>query len=287
MAHLEGDQDPLENPASGQPRGTRKDATRDLRRMAGKRIRDLSPRDMEALTPEESGVLLHELHLHQVELEMQNEELLQTQEQLEVSRARYFDLYDLAPVGYVSLNEDGVILEANLTAAGMLKRPRSALFRQRLGGFVAEEDLPMFIRHCRRLFETGEPQTCEMRLMKGTGDPLWVRIQATRSNPLEGEKVQCRCIMSDISDRKRIEEEREALIEQLKKSLAKVKQLSGMLPICASCKKIRDDRGYWRQIEAYIRDHSEAEFSHGICPECMKKLYPELLGECDGPIRDP
>jgi len=68
----------------------------------------------------------------------------------------------------------------------------------------------------------------------------------------------------------------EKVIEELKGALAKVKQLSGLLPICSSCKKIRDDKGYWNQIEAYIRDHSEAEFSHGICPECSKKLYPDL-----------
>jgi hypothetical protein len=63
-------------------------------------------------------------------------------------------------------------------------------------------------------------------------------------------------------------------IEELKASLSKVRILSGLLPICASCKKIRDDKGYWNQIESYISDHSEAEFSHGICPDCFKKLYP-------------
>lgn len=74
----------------------------------------------------------------------------------------------------------------------------------------------------------------------------------------------------------KIEAEREQLIVQLQEALAKVKTLSGFLPICANCKKIRDDKGYWNQIEAYIRDHSEAEFSHGICPDCAKKLYPEF-----------
>ncbi len=65
--------------------------------------------------------------------------------------------------------------------------------------------------------------------------------------------------------------------DQLQKALSEVKQLSGFLPICASCKNIRDDKGYWNQIESYIRDHSEAEFSHSICPDCAKKLYPEFL----------
>ncbi len=74
-------------------------------------------------------------------------------------------------------------------------------------------------------------------------------------------------------------DQREGLIEQLQKALREVKTLKGLIPICASCKNIRDDRGYWEQIETYIKDHSEAEFSHGICPECKKKLYPEFYGD--------
>lgn len=70
--------------------------------------------------------------------------------------------------------------------------------------------------------------------------------------------------------------QRRNMHEEKEKALQEVKILSGFLPICASCKKIRDDQGYWNQIESYIRDHSEAEFSHGICPDCAKKLYPDL-----------
>ncbi|HXF04336.1 MAG TPA: PAS domain S-box protein [Blastocatellia bacterium] len=80
----------------------------------------------------------------------------------------------------------------------------------------------------------------------------------------------------DISERKRAEQERERLIEQLQEALARIKTLRGLLPICASCKKIRDDQGYWKQIESYVREHSEAEFSHSICPECMERLYGDL-----------
>ena len=83
-------------------------------------------------------------------------------------------------------------------------------------------------------------------------------------------------VARDISAQKRADEAREKLIAELQGALSQVRLLSGMLPICASCKKIRDDRGYWQQIEEYIRDHSEAEFSHGICPGCVEKLYPEM-----------
>ena len=83
----------------------------------------------------------------------------------------------------------------------------------------------------------------------------------------------------NISKRKQAEKEREKLITELKDAVNKIKTLRGLLPICSNCKKIRDDKGYWKQIESYISDHSEAEFTHGICPKCAKKFYPELFQE--------
>jgi PAS domain S-box-containing protein len=84
-----------------------------------------------------------------------------------------------------------------------------------------------------------------------------------------------RLLIQDITKRKEAEEDRERLILELREAISKIKTLSGLLPICASCKKIRNDKGYWEQMEIYIRDHSEADFSHGICPECAEKLYPD------------
>lgn len=86
-------------------------------------------------------------------------------------------------------------------------------------------------------------------------------------------------IQRDIAARKQAEEERELLIRELQEAMAKVKMLSGLLPICSSCKRIRDDQGYWQRIEEYIRDHSEAEFTHSVCQDCARKLYPELYEE--------
>lgn len=86
-------------------------------------------------------------------------------------------------------------------------------------------------------------------------------------------------LVLEIEERKRTEAEKEQLIAQLQKAMQEVKVLSGFLPICASCKKIRDDSGYWSQIEEYISKHSNALFSHGICPDCVKKLYPDFHDE--------
>lgn len=129
----------------------------------------------------------------------------------------------------------------------------------------------------RRLRGEPVPDRYECKGIRKDGTAIYIEISATRTFYL-GEPVTL-AYLRDITERKWAEAEREKLILELKQTLSKVKQLSGLLPICASCKKIRDDKGYWNQIEGYIRDRSEAEFSHGICPECAKKLYPQLYEE--------
>ena len=105
---------------------------------------------------------------------------------------------------------------------------------------------------------------------------LYFAGTAGRIYNAEGDVVGAIETVRDITASKRSEQERERLIAELQDAISKVRTLSGMLPICSACKKIRDDKGYWNQIEAYIREHSEVDFSHSICPECVKKLYPDL-----------
>ena len=101
-----------------------------------------------------------------------------------------------------------------------------------------------------------------------------IRDVEIHSSPITfEEKKLIFAIIHDISERKTAERERESLIVDLQKALGEIKQLSGLLPICAKCKKIRDDNGYWNQIEGYIQKHSDAQFSHGMCPECSDELY--------------
>jgi hypothetical protein len=88
-------------------------------------------------------------------------------------------------------------------------------------------------------------------------------------------------LQSHLQARRRAEAERERLIGDLQEALANVKTLSGLIPICASCKKIRNDQGYWTKLETYLAEHSNAEFSHGLCLDCMRKLYPDLSGEVE------
>ncbi len=138
----------------------------------------------------------------------------------------------------------------------------------------AEHPCPLeIIKH------TQKPVVVEHIHFDKDGQPRNVEVHAYPVFDEQGQLSQMIEYTLDITERKRIEAERDKLIKDLQRSLAKVKTLSGMLPICASCKKIRDDQGYWNQIEAYIHKHSEATFSHGICPECTHKLYPELSKE--------
>ncbi len=177
---------------------------------------------LEALAPEEIQQLLHELKVHQIELEMQNDELRRTQQELEAARARYFDLYDLAPVGYLTLSEKGVVQEANLTVADMFGVRRISLLKQAFSRFIISEDQDIYYLHRKQLFEThstgsgqvGEPQVCELRLVKGDGTLFWAHMTATLAHTADGSS-ECRLVLSDISDLKRVMEEKTAIEAQL------------------------------------------------------------------------
>ena len=147
---------------------------------------------------------LHELRVHQIELELQNEELRHAQAELEGSRTRYFDLYDLAPVGYCTLSEKGLILEANLTAGTLLGVARGTLASQPISRYILKEDQDTYYLQRRKLLETGEPLECELRLRRVDGTPFWARLQASASQGSDGSKA-CRMVISDVSERKRTE----------------------------------------------------------------------------------
>ncbi|OHC29181.1 MAG: hypothetical protein A2Y50_15045 [Pseudomonadales bacterium RIFCSPLOWO2_12_59_9] len=119
---------------------------------------------------------LHELHVHQIELEMQNEELRRTQAQVEIARERYFDLYDLAPIGYCTLSGNGLILQANLTATQLLGVMHTELIRQSLTRFIVHDDQDVFYHLRTQLIATGEPQSCELQMRRADGTVFWARL---------------------------------------------------------------------------------------------------------------
>ena len=179
----------------------------ELRRLAEEKIREKAGRFQERidiLSPEEIGQTLHDLQVHQIELEMQNDELRRTHAELDASRARYFDLYNLAPVGYFTISDKGLILEANLTGADLLGLARSSLIKQPVSRFILREDQDIYYQHRKRLYATGEPQSCELRILKKDGATFWAHLDATVQEG-KGEAVY-RVVISDISHHRELEE---------------------------------------------------------------------------------
>ena len=157
----------------------------------------------ELLWPAAAQQALYELRVHQIELEMQNEELRRIQLELDSQRARYFDLYDLAPVGYLTVSAKGLILEANLTAANLLGVPRSVLVKQPLSRFIEKTDQNTYYLARKQLLETRQAQSSKLQMVTGAGTPFFARLMATVAQA-DGADVM-RVLLADISERKRIE----------------------------------------------------------------------------------
>ena len=163
-----------------------------------------SPENIKAMSPEETRRILHELLVHQIQLEMQNEELRRAQTELDTARERYFDLYDLAPVGYCTLSEKGLILETNLTASTLLGVARGALTKHSISRFILQADQDIYYLHRQQLYSTGEPQVCELRMVKMDGTAFWAHLATTIVQDADGAPV-CRLVLSDITYRKKAE----------------------------------------------------------------------------------
>jgi PAS domain S-box-containing protein len=137
---------------------------------------------------------------------MQNDELRNAQQGLEASRVKYFDLYDMAPVGYFTVSEKGSILEANLRGADLLGVERNVLVRQPLTRYILPEDQDTFYLHRKRALETGARQVCELRMCHQDGSPFWARLETGAAREAEDGPPVCRIAVSDITEQKRAEE---------------------------------------------------------------------------------
>jgi PAS domain S-box-containing protein len=142
---------------------------------------------------------------------------------------------------------------------------------------VHPEDLPRVEEELRLSINHGKAFAVDLRMKLKSGLWYWVSTRGrVMERDAEGKALRMVGTLSDITERKLAEAERSQLIQDLQSALASVKSLRGLLPICSGCKQIRDDQGYWTQVESYIQRHSEATFTHGMCPDCIKKYFPEL-----------
>ena len=167
-------------------------------------IKNNRPEVPEDLSPEALRQAFHELQVRQSELLMQNAELRRALTDLEASNNRYLNYYNLAPVGFCTLSDKGLILAANLTFAAWMGVEHGELVNQPLTRFILPEDQDIYCLHRRQLFEAGEPQTCQLRLLCRDKKTLWVNIEATAARDPDGVPV-CRIVLSDITGRKRAE----------------------------------------------------------------------------------
>jgi len=143
-----------------------------------------------------------------------------------------------------------------------------------------EREFRKFLRGCGR-----EDHTFPIRHQQG--DIRWIHLRTTLLRDEQKKALAIEGIALDITKKKQGEMERDQLIRELKKALATAKTLSGLLPICSFCKKVRDDGGYWKQIETYLTEHSELFFTHGLCPDCLMHHYPQYTSALSAAQHDP
>jgi len=189
---------------------------------------------VQSLSLEEAQRLLHELRVHQIELELQNEELLAANAEKEVARARYYELYHFAPVGYCTIDQQSHILEANLRAAALLRVNRAGLIPQPMTRFVFPADQDIYYLCHKKCFElqpesldrAGKALSCELRLVRGDGTVFWARMECSGAVEVEG-KPAVRMLFSDITDEKRIQQEK-AELEAQERAIQKAESLARM-----------------------------------------------------------
>ncbi len=213
-----------------------------------------------------------DLHLREAEeLSELITKLKQTEKRLRENENALNSLINAIDETLLLIDPEGKVLVSNRIAARRLDKDIEQFIGTRLQNAFPKNVAKRRKKHFDKAAETRQPTHFEDKRSGHIFD-IYLYPVIEKSDRVSGIAV----FAKDITQRKLFEKERDELIRNLQDALSQVKTLSGLLPICASCKKIRNDKGYWEQIETYIRDHSEAEFSHSICPECSEKLYPGL-----------
>jgi PAS domain S-box-containing protein len=193
--------------------------------------------DVADLSPLALREVLQNLRVHQIELQMQNDELRRTQAELDTAQARYFDFYDLAPVGYVTVSEKALTLQTNLTTATLLGITRSELIGKPLPGFMSAPDADRFYLLCQQALASGSAQSCDLRLRKPDGATFWVEMQAISATADDGAAV-IRMVLSDISERKQAEAQRlannkfrDAILDSVPSQIAVLDQTGNIVTV--------------------------------------------------------
>ena len=202
------------------------------------------------------------------------------EEKLRESEERFRRIFEDGPLGMLIADPDFKILKVNRAVCEMLGYTESELRGRSIGEITHAEDMKKSVGLSKQLLDGEVPLfRLEKRYVKKNGDLLWVNLTVTAIRGQEGKVLYALGMVENISRRKLAEQERERLVHDLQQALDKAKMLHGLLPMCAWCKKIRNDKGYWQKVETYVQEHSDASFTHGICPECLNKVDPATAAE--------
>ena len=177
---------------------------KELRKLAEEQLLRLN-KDFDELTLQNAKQIFHELQVHQIELEMQNEELRKTQLELDDAREKYFGLYNLAPAGYLTISEKGLITEANLTAANLFGVTKNQLLRQPVSRFIMKEDQDIYYLKSKQLFETEKKQQFDIRMTQKKGLVFWAEFACVAVRANDGS-LFCNTIIKNITERKQADE---------------------------------------------------------------------------------
>ncbi len=209
------------------------------------------------------------------ELEKRVRELEQAEEELRDSEEKYRQLVEAADSVIFIANYDGNYIFMNELAAKQLGGRPNDFIGQNVFDIFPQEMAEYFLSGIRNIINSGKGNVDESKTLL-QGKVHWYKTIGKPLANKNGKIYAAMFIGIDETHRKKAKEEREKLINELQEALKEIKTLRGIIPICSQCKKIRDDKGAWDQMEKYISERSDAQFSHSVCPECVKKLYPHL-----------
>jgi PAS domain S-box-containing protein len=201
----------------------------------------------------------------------------EAEEALRESEAKFRAVFTSAGIGIIITSMDAVIAEANPAVERMMGYAAGELTGVPLKRLSHPADLALHRDNTRRILTGGETPWVgyDGRYVRKDGSTLWGHLTSALLRDAQGHPLYAVGLIEDITDRKHEEQEREKLLRTVQAAMANVRTLSGLVPICSNCKKIRNAKGEWAAVEEYLTQHTGAQFSHGICPDCMKRFYPE------------
>jgi PAS domain S-box-containing protein len=214
-----------------------------------------------------------------IERELREAESRQARRQAEDSLAYLAAIVESSDDAIIGKTLDGTILSWNGGAERMYGYRAEEVQGRSISMLVPASRPEELAKIYSRIKEGEQIERYETVRLTKTGASIDVSLTLSPIKNSSGKIIGVSAIERNISARKQEEADRLKLIYELTEALGKIKTLNGLLPICSSCKQIRDDKGYWQKVESYISEHTDVEFTHGICPDCLRKLYPEYTGE--------